>query len=104
MSVDRVVVVGASGNIGTSVVEALSRDPEVGSVLALCRRPPDLALPKVTWEHADITADDLTPRLRGAGAVVHLAWLFQPTHKPRATWANNVEGGIRVFRATADAG
>jgi UDP-glucose 4-epimerase len=103
VSVERVVVLGASGNIGTSVVEALSRDPEVGSVLALCRRPPDLALPKVTWGRADITTDDLTARLRGASAVVHLAWLFQPTHQPAVTWANNVEGGIRVFRATAAA-
>jgi nucleoside-diphosphate-sugar epimerase len=99
----RVVVTGASGNIGTSLVETLSRDPEVESVLALCRRPPELSLPKVTWQRADITSDDLVGVLRGAGAVVHLAWLFQPTHKPALTWANNVDGGIRVFRAAGQA-
>jgi nucleoside-diphosphate-sugar epimerase len=104
MVADRIVVVGASGNIGTSLVEALSRDPDVGSVLALCRRPPDLTLPKITWERADITSDDLTERFRGADAVVHLAWIFQPTHRPVVTWANNVEGGIRVSRAAGRAG
>ena len=99
----RVVVTGASGNIGTSLVEALSRDPDVESVLALCRRPPDLTLPTVTWRRADIRSDDLVEPFRGADAVVHLAWLFQPTHDPVSTWENNVEGGMRVFRAAAAA-
>lgn len=53
-AVSRVVVVGASGDIGTSVLETLSADPRGGSVLAVCRRPPELDLPKVTWAGADI--------------------------------------------------
>jgi UDP-glucose 4-epimerase len=103
MAVLRVVVVGASGNIGTSVVEALSASSEVGSVLALCRRPPDLSVPKVTWQRADITTDPLVELFSGADVVIHLAWLFQPTHRPEITWANNVVGGGRVFRAVAEA-
>ncbi|MFL6143734.1 MAG: NAD-dependent epimerase/dehydratase family protein [Labedaea sp.] len=99
----RVVVVGATGNIGTSLVAALSRDPEVGSVLGVARRAPDLRLPKVSWRSADIRTADLVALFEGADAVVHLAWLFQPTHRPTVTWANNVEGGARVFRAAAQA-
>jgi hypothetical protein len=33
-----------------------------------------------------MTSDDLVPHFRGADAVVHLAWLFQPTHDPATTW------------------
>ncbi|HEU5469398.1 MAG TPA: NAD-dependent epimerase/dehydratase family protein [Actinophytocola sp.] len=99
----RVVVVGATGNIGTSLVAALSRDPDVDSVLGVARRVPELWLPKVDWRSADIRTADLVDLFDRADAVVHLAWLFQPTHRPTVTWANNVEGGVRVFRAAAQA-
>lgn len=36
----RVVVVGATGNVGLSVVEALARDENVTEVVGLARRQP----------------------------------------------------------------
>jgi nucleoside-diphosphate-sugar epimerase len=42
--------------------------------------------------------------LANADAVVHLAWLFQPTRRPLVTWRNNVLGSLRVFEAAATAG
>ncbi|HEY3866638.1 MAG TPA: hypothetical protein VGL54_11220 [Solirubrobacteraceae bacterium] len=36
----RVVVTGASGNLGTSVLASLGRDPEVKEILGLARRVP----------------------------------------------------------------
>jgi nucleoside-diphosphate-sugar epimerase len=53
--------------------------------------------------HADTADDDLDPHFRGADAVIHLAWLFQPTHDELATWRNNVLGAIRVFDSAARA-
>jgi nucleoside-diphosphate-sugar epimerase len=100
----RVVVVGATGNVGTSVVEVLAAEPEVTSVLGLARRLPGWRPDGVEWATADITTDDLVTHLRGADVVVHLAWLFQPTHDPVRTWRVNALGGIRVFRAAVDAG
>jgi len=41
----RVVVVGATGNVGTSLLEALVAEPAVDSVLGLARRLPKLELP-----------------------------------------------------------
>ncbi|MDP8992225.1 MAG: NAD-dependent epimerase/dehydratase family protein, partial [Actinomycetota bacterium] len=35
--------------------------------------------------------------------VVHLAWLFQPTHDPMTTWRANVIGSSRLFEAAAGA-
>lgn len=99
----RVVVVGATGNVGTSVVAALAAEPAVTSILGLARRLPGWRPEKTTWAAADIVRDDLTEHFRGADAVVHLAWLFQPTHDTVRTWRNNVLGGIRVLRAVGDA-
>lgn len=101
----RVVVVGGTGNIGTSTVEALSRDDRVREVVAVSRRRPgEAAAPGVRWVRADIATDDLVSLVDGADAVVHLAWIFQPTRDPVTTWRNNVLGALRVFRAVAAAG
>lgn len=99
-----VVVVGATGNIGTAVLDALSADPQVASIRAVARRPPDRTWPKTTFRAADIAADNLTPVVAGADAVVHLAWLFQPARRPSVTWRVNVGGSIRLFDAVARQG
>src|SRR3954464_12268966 len=99
----RVVVVGATGNVGTSLLRALADAPEVESVLGLERRGPDLRWPKTEWRRADIVSDDLVPHLRGADVVVHLAWLIQPSRDEAKLHAVNVEGSRRVFDATARA-
>ncbi|MBI2709137.1 MAG: NAD-dependent epimerase/dehydratase family protein [Actinobacteria bacterium] len=101
----RVVVTGASGNVGTGVVAALARDPAVDEVVGVARREVlDLDQPKVRHVAADVAEEDLEPILRGADAVVHLAWLFQPTHRPEVTWRANAIGSGRVFRAAGRAG
>ncbi|MER6481425.1 NAD-dependent epimerase/dehydratase family protein [Streptomyces filamentosus] len=103
----RVVVTGATGNVGTSVVRALARREEVGSVLGLARREPGLRLPGVEWAAVDLSLDGDGPRLdryvADADAVVHLAWRFQPTHDPVKTWRTNVLGTLRVCEAVAAA-
>ncbi|MFF3877025.1 NAD-dependent epimerase/dehydratase family protein [Streptomyces sp. NPDC001978] len=102
----RVVVVGATGNLGTSIVKTLGTDPSIGSVLGLARRLPQWSPPKTGWASVDIADEsaDLTTQFAGADAVIHLAWLFQPTHHPTTTWRTNVLGSVRVFDAAAEAG
>ena len=79
----RVVVTGATGNLGTSVLEALSRDPEVDSIVGLARRAPSLVLRDTSFVVADVARDALEPIFRGADAVVHLAWQLQPSRDLR---------------------
>lgn len=102
----RVVVVGATGNIGTSLVGALAGDEGVTEIVGVARREPGpwWAPAKTTFRAADMAEDDLRPIVDGADAVVHLAWLFQPTHEPTVTWHTNVVGSARVFDAVAAAG
>jgi nucleoside-diphosphate-sugar epimerase len=98
----RIVVVGASGNIGTSLLAALAEDTAVDSVLGISRRRPTSAFPKTDWAEADIREDDLRPLFRGADAVVHLAWAIQPSRDPAALRRTNVWGSQRLFRAAAE--
>ncbi|MBT2444066.1 NAD-dependent epimerase/dehydratase family protein [Streptomyces sp. ISL-36] len=103
----RVVVTGATGNVGTSLVRALAHEPRIASVLGLARRRPALELPRTEWAEVDLSLEGDEPRLaqhvEGADAVVHLAWRFQPTHDPVKTWQSNVLGSLRVFDAVAAA-
>jgi UDP-glucose 4-epimerase len=100
----RVVVVGATGNVGVRVVEALGRREEVSEIVGVARRRPELDLPKTRFEAADIRHADLVALFRGADAVVHLAWMIQPGHDERVTESTNVEGSRRLIQCVIEAG
>jgi nucleoside-diphosphate-sugar epimerase len=100
----RVVVAGATGNIGTSLLRSLAEEEKVESILGLARRLPSLSMPKVEWATADVTSDDLAPHLQGADAVVSLHWLIQPSRDLNKQWMVNVEGNSRLMRAVKEAG
>ncbi len=100
----RVVVVGASGNVGSALVRRLRQEPDV-EIAGVARRlpPPD----GVEWHQHDIGAvavDDLAATFRGADAVVHLAWQIQPSHDQRALYRTNVLGSRTVIAAAVAAG
>src|SRR4051794_9646374 len=102
----RVVVVGASGNVGARVVEHLLRRG-VDDVVGVARRPPtdDRGL---TWVSCDIgsptTTDTLRGVFQGADAVVHLAWQIQPGRDIDRQERTNVVGSRQVIDAVVAAG
>jgi nucleoside-diphosphate-sugar epimerase len=100
----RVVVTGATGNVGTSVVQALGRDERVTEIVGLARRKPEWSSPRTRWVAADVSSDPLEEHFGGADAVIHLAWLIQPSRDERVLEATNVHGSGRVFEAAAAAG
>src|SRR3954471_19986365 len=99
----RVTIVGATGNVGTALVRALGAESAVEEIVGVARRLPEVELPKVRWVQADVTRSDLVPVFRGSDAVVHLAWLIQPSRNERVTRETNAEGSRRVFEAAATA-
>ncbi|NGN94773.1 NAD-dependent epimerase/dehydratase family protein [Nocardioides sp. KC13] len=103
----KVVVIGASGNLGTATIRALTADG-AAMVVGVARRGPrgphTSPHASVEWREADVSTANLEPVLEGADAVVHLAWKFQPTHRPEETWATNAVGTRRVLDAVARAG
>lgn len=100
----RIVITGATGNVGSQLLPQLLEAPEVSSVVGLARRLPDSPDPRVEWHALDVAEDDLLPVVTGADVVVHLAWLLQPAHDPDEMRRVNVQGTARVLDAVAKAG
>lgn len=99
----RIVVLGATGNVGTALLRRLADDPDVTGLVGVARRPPSHRGDGVDWVAADITGDDLLPALAGADAVVHLAWAIQPERDLDRLWRVNVDGTDRVLQAVVAA-
>jgi len=95
----RVIVTGATGNLGTRVVQSLRSSEQVGEIVAVARHLPPVPLEGTTFVQADVSKDDLVSVFKGADAVIHLAWLLQPSHDEQMLERVNVIGSRRVFDA-----
>ncbi|MFL5899808.1 MAG: DUF892 family protein [Solirubrobacterales bacterium] len=100
----KVVVTGATGNVGTSTVQALGESQEIDEIVGLARRRPTWTPPKTNWVEANVLTSDLGPIFAGADAVIHLAWAIQPSRDAVTLERINVEGSRHVFEAVAAAG
>ena len=107
----RVVVTGASGNVGTALLRHLQEFRPEWSLVGICRRTPEPGEPaydRVTWVEVDLSEPACEPTLlstcAGADAVVHLAWLIQPARDQALLERTNVVGTGRVFDAAVAAG
>jgi nucleoside-diphosphate-sugar epimerase len=103
----RIVVTGASGNVGT----ALLRRVEADTVTGIARRLP--APGREPWSGADWVRCDLGSAgapailrgaLAGATAVVHLAWSINPATGDPPMSHTNQRGTEALLTAVADAG
>jgi UDP-glucose 4-epimerase len=99
----RVVVTGATGNIGTALLEWLDGRAEVVGVTR--HVPPEST---IEWHPVDIGAPAapaaLTRAFAGADAVVHLAWHIVPGHERDAQARTNLTGMRNVLDAMRLAG
>lgn len=107
-----VVVVGASGNVGTAVLRRLHQEPAVQSITGIARRLPPrgsgFPYDGVRWLSYDIgvpgSPAPLAGVLQGADAVIHLAWQIQPSHRRELLRRTNVEGTKHLVEAYIRAG
>jgi nucleoside-diphosphate-sugar epimerase len=99
----RVVVTGASGNVGTALRRVLADAGD--SVVGIARRIP-VGSPE--WVSCDVGAPAaevvLGRAFAGADAVVHLAWAVQPTPGEPDMRRTNITGSAHVLRAAERAG
>ena len=101
----RIVITGASGNVGTALLRRLDRDGGRHELVGICRRPPPDMPPYQTasWVALDLAQPGveaaLRPVLQGAAAVVHLAWGFQPSHDVAYLHRLGIEGTRAVVAA-----
>jgi UDP-glucose 4-epimerase len=100
----RVVITGATGNVGSALVRALQRAREPAEIIGVVRRPPPPPPDGTRWYSADVAHDDLIPAFDGADVVIHLAWAIQPSHDEALMRRVNVTGTERVLDAVRRAG
>jgi nucleoside-diphosphate-sugar epimerase len=104
----RIVVTGASGNVGSALLRRLVASGR-HDVLGIARRIPEAVPPfdAVDWRSVDLTdpaaTGELVRAFKGADAVVHLAWGFQPSHDLAFLEELGVGGTRRVLDALAGA-
>ncbi|MET0930943.1 MAG: NAD-dependent epimerase/dehydratase family protein, partial [Aeromicrobium sp.] len=105
----KIVITGATGNLGTALIRALSAGQQ-HELVGLARRTPEPEgwAAQVDWHSVDLTRDSSNERLRqafsDADAVVHLAWAFQPTHDVAHLEELGVGGTRRVIAAAVAEG
>lgn len=99
-----VLVTGATGFIGSQLVQALARTGE--EVVALSRsRPPAADVRWIPFDSASPTSG-LEPELARASAVYHLAWSTVPSSADRDPSGDvrvNVAGSLRLMQLIAQA-
>ncbi|MFK0247166.1 NAD-dependent epimerase/dehydratase family protein [Amycolatopsis azurea] len=104
----RIVITGATGNVGTALLDVL--EPGGHELVGVARRLPDPTAGRyraVSWCSKDLgepaTAGELAGLLEGADAVVHLAWAISPEHDDPPMWRTNDHGTRHLLAAVAAA-
>ena len=103
----RVVITGASGNVGTSLLRIL---PTEHDVIGVARRLPERqgVYQRADWCSLDLSEKhgvaDLRRVFEGADVVVHLAWGFQPTRDTQYLTQLGVGGTAAVLQAAHASG
>lgn len=100
----RVVLTGASGDVGTALLRGLVARDEVDRVVALARSPLRVHHPKIEQRAIDLATDDLDEVVSGADAVIHCAFVVEEPRDKAAARVVNVEGSQRVLWAADSAG
>lgn len=105
----RIVVTGASGNVGTALLRRLVGDGHDYDIVGVSRRPPpqEAVYARADWHQVDLAEPGVEIQLhrifRGAACVVHLAWGFQPTRNTRYLDAVAINGSSAVLSAAHNA-
>ena len=100
----RVVITGATGNVGTALVRALASDGSVDEIIGIARRPAPPGYPITRFAQLDLSRGRPRGAFAGADAVVHLAWEIQPSRDRARLWRTNVLGTRRVLDAVVATG
>jgi nucleoside-diphosphate-sugar epimerase len=106
----RIVITGASGNVGVALLRRLHAEGG-HEIVGLTRRPPPTDMEPYSaarWHHIDLAdpsvAALMTGLLHDADAVVHLAWAIQPGRDRELLRRTNQHGTQAVVEAVAAAG
>jgi len=96
-----VLVTGSSGYLASLVLPRLAADPGVKNLIGLDVRPPRIPNSRVRHFSGDVLDPELRSLLERerTDLVLHLAWVFNPTHDREAMRRIDVDGTRNVLEA-----
>src|ERR1700712_940525 len=99
-----VAVTGVSGFLGQRLLPLLDASPHIDRIIGLDVRDPARRARKLEFHRVDVLGTDLTPYLRDAHAIVHLAAVIGPLPDHALFTRVNVDGTRRVLEAASAVG
>jgi nucleoside-diphosphate-sugar epimerase len=99
-----VAITGASGYLGSGLLERFEKDDRVARVLGFDVKPPRVPSSKLLYDPIDVRSDALRTRLDGVDVVIHLAFVMDPIRDESEMRDVNVHGSQNVFDAAAAGG
>jgi UDP-glucose 4-epimerase len=103
----RYVITGGSGYIGTRLVELLGARDDTELITIADARAPDIHRPKTRYERLDVRDRDGVRALlerEQPDALVHLAFILNPSHDEQLMYDVDVNGTHNVLEAAGAAG
>lgn len=102
----KLAVTGVSGYFGQIAVSSLEAENAVSQILGLDVAPPIFSSGKLRFVRMDVRNPNLAGYLKDAeiDSLLHLAWIFNPTHNRRFMYDVNVNGTMNVMKACRAAG
>jgi UDP-glucose 4-epimerase len=103
----RYLITGGAGYIGSRLVDLLSRREDTEQIVICDLAPPAAYRPKTQFERVDVRDREAVRRaLRssGADALIHLAFILNPSHDEQLMYDVDVNGAHNVLEAAAGAG
>jgi UDP-glucose 4-epimerase len=103
----RYVITGGSGYIGSRLVDLLSRREETERIVICDLAPPASYRPKTEFERVDVRDRDgvrTVLQRAEADALIHLAFILNPSHDEHLMYDVDVNGTHNVLEAAAAAG
>jgi UDP-glucose 4-epimerase len=103
----RYVITGGSGYIGSRLVDHLSKREDTEQIVVCDVRPPAASDPRVEFERLDVRDAPACRRVLERvkpDALVHLAFILNPSHDEHFMYEVDVNGTHNVLAAASDAG
>jgi UDP-glucose 4-epimerase len=96
----RIFVTGSAGCLAAALLPVLCNDPSIEKITGIDIRPTRFKHPKLSTERLDIRAENLTDKMAGHDAVIHLAFAVQ---RRKTTLAQMHDVNVRGSRLIVDA-
>ena len=100
----RIFITGISGYLGGLLLKAMDKDEAIEKVIGVDVREPSFKPDKLEFHTGDVRDPGLAKHMRGADAVLHMAFILDEIKDKTLTDDININGSRNVFDCALEAG